>query len=80
MRRSRKHYVWGLAGDREVGPQMKTSLTAAARTFYKMADQGLTNLRVTDWLGRAIPKSDIERAYRADSERAMAKFRRIQGL
>ena len=75
----RRYYVWGLAGDEEVGPTVKASLEAAARTARKMIDQGLTSVRVTDRNGAVIPAEKLDSAWRGHADRSLIKRRRMDG-
>ena len=75
----RKYYVWGLAGDQEIGPAVKPSLEAAARTANKMIDQGLTSVRVTDGEGTAISAEKLDLIWKSYAERSLIKRRRMDG-
>lgn len=75
----RKYSVWGLAGDEEVGPTVKSSLEAAARTANKMIDQGLTSVRVTDEKGTAVSTEKLDLIWKSYAERSLIKRRRMDG-
>ncbi|OWQ91093.1 hypothetical protein CDQ91_19790 [Sphingopyxis witflariensis] len=75
----RKYYVWGLAGGEEIGPTVKPSLEAAARTANKMIDQGLTSVRVTDREGTAVSAEKLDLIWKSYAERSLIKRRRMDG-
>ena len=79
MAEYRKYYVWGLASGEEVGPTVKPSLEAAARTANKMIGQGLTSVRVTDPEGAPVSADKLDLLWRSYAERSLIKRRRMDG-
>ncbi len=56
-----------------VGPQIEHALERAAKTAYKMADQGLDDVRVTDLLGTLIREEVLAEAWRNSAHRSVVK-------
>lgn len=75
MARRRKYHVSGSQDGVAVGPQIEHSLERAAQTAYKMADQGLKDIRVTDGLGAVIGKDVLAEAWQRRANRNLAKHR-----
>lgn len=71
--------VWGYVDGREVGPYPQSSVEAARRTAYKMHDQGVTDVRITNCHGDAVPQDKETGIWTDDRGTPLIKRRRMDG-